>query len=105
MTVKVHIPTPLRPLVGNKDELDIDSQGSVYDLLCRLADENEGLKKHLFNEEGQIRNFVNIYVNEEDIRYQNGKDTAIQAGDVISIVPSIAGGLGSLGVNDGCTFP
>ena len=92
MSVKIHIPTPLRPFVGNKDELELDSEGSVQELLQNLAQENEGLKKHLFNEEGEIRNFVNVYVNEEDIRYREGPRTVVKSGDVISIVPSIAGG-------------
>ena len=92
MTVKIHIPTPLRPLVGNQDEIEVEPQDSIHELLHTLAQKNEGLKKHLFNEQGEIRNFVNIYINEEDIRYQEGSRTAVKAGDVVSIVPSIAGG-------------
>ena len=73
-------------------KLSLRLEGSIYELLHSLAENNEGLKKHLFNEEGEIRNFVNIYINEEDIRYQEGPRTAVKAGDVVSIVPSIAGG-------------
>jgi len=92
MSVKIHIPTPLRPFVGNQEELQLEGAGTVGSLLKDLAEKNSGLKKHLFNDEGKIRNFVNVYLNEEDIRYQNGPDTAVKSGDVISIVPSIAGG-------------
>ena len=93
MSVKVHIPTPLRPLLNNQDELELEIQGSIQEVLETLAKENVALKKHLFNEKGEIRNFVNIYVNEEDIRYKEGPRTSIKSGDVVSIVPSIAGGV------------
>ncbi len=95
MSIKIHIPTPLRPFLDNKDELELDANGSttVGNLLSDLATNNEGLKKHLFSEDGKIRNFVNIYLNEEDIRYQEGDKTPLKEGDVLSIVPSIAGGI------------
>lgn len=92
MSVKIHIPTPLRPFVGNKDEVLMEKEGTVGDLLRNLSEENSGLKKHLFNNEGKLRSYVNVYLNDEDIRYQNGADTSVKSGDVISIVPSIAGG-------------
>lgn len=93
MTVKIHIPTPLRPFVGNSSELDLPLAETIGKLLHNLAARHGGLQQHLFNEAGALRNFVNIYVNDEDIRYLNGLDTALQSGDAISIVPSIAGGL------------
>ena len=92
MAVTIHIPTPLRPLVGNHDEVEFSAEGSIQEVLEGFANENGDLKKHLFDEKGKIRNFVNIYVNEEDIRYQQGSATLVKSGDVISIVPSIAGG-------------
>ncbi len=93
MSVRVHIPTPLRPFVDNQDELELEAKGSVNDVLNALADMNEGLRKHLFTEDGRIRNFVNVYLNEEDIRYKEGDGMNVKPGDVISIVPSIAGGI------------
>ncbi|MCB1326346.1 MAG: MoaD/ThiS family protein [Spirochaetales bacterium] len=92
MAITIHIPTPLRPFVGNRDEVSIDQEGTIGAILKDLASANDGLGKHLFNAEGQLRNFVNVYVNDEDIRYQSGPDTAVKSGDVVSIVPSIAGG-------------
>ena len=92
MAITVHIPTPLRPFVNNQDEIKIEAEGTVQNILDSLAAENENLKKHLFNDEGQIRNFVNVYVNDEDIRFRDGPKTDIKSGDVLSIVPSIAGG-------------
>ncbi len=92
MAVKVHIPTPLRPFVNNNNELELPESETIGRLLQNLATEHPGLKKHLFNETGEIRNFVNIYINDEDIRYQKGAGTALRSGDIISIVPSIAGG-------------
>ena len=94
MAVTVHIPTPLRPFLGDQDTVTLDREGSVGELLRELASPSSELQEHLFGDDGALRNFVNVYVNEEDIRYQDGEDTAIQAGDTISIVPSIAGGAG-----------
>ena len=99
MAIIVHIPTPLRPFVGNQDEVQLEhaqkdkESATIQGLLMQLAAENNGLQKHLFNAEGELRNFVNIYLNDEDIRYQQGAATPVKSGDVISIVPSIAGGL------------
>ena len=92
MAITVHIPTPLRPFVGNQDELSIEKEGSIQEILEQLTHNNADLKKHLFNAEGEVRNFVNVYLNEEDIRYQKGAATPVKNGDVVSIVPSIAGG-------------
>ncbi len=92
MPVTVHIPTPLRSFVGNKEEAEINMEGSVKQVLICLMEEHESLRKHLFSEDGKIRNFVNIYVNDEDIRYQKGDETLVKSGDNISIIPSIAGG-------------
>ncbi len=92
MPVYIHIPTPLRPMTANQSEVQLQQEGTVLELLQELAKQYQGLQKHLFNEEAKIRNFVNIYVNEEDIRYQAGEQTQVKTGDIISIVPSIAGG-------------
>ena len=93
MAITIHIPTPLRPFVNNQDvvKLEIDNT-DISGVLKKIAENSEGISKHLFNAEGSIRNFVNVYLNEEDIRYLNGDKTLVKNGDEISIVPSIAGG-------------
>lgn len=92
MSVKVHIPTPLRPFVDNQDVVELESVSTVKEVVRRLTEINGELSKYLLDEDGRIRNFVNVYLNEEDIRYLDGEDTALKSGDVLSIIPSIAGG-------------
>lgn len=90
-TVRIVIPTPLRQYVGNQDVVEIaasDVRGAIGSLVGRY----DQLRRHLYNDEGRLRNFVNIYVNEEDIRYLQKEATPLKAGDTISIIPSIAGG-------------
>lgn len=91
MSAKIYIPTPLRSYVGNQEALELEGK-TVKEILKNLSEEYEELKKHLFDEQGELRSFVNIYVNDEDIRYLQKEDTPIQDNDTISIVPSIAGG-------------
>lgn len=91
MVVKVMIPTPLRQYTERKDTVEIEAS-SVADALQRLTAQFNGLRKHLFNDEGKLRSFVNIYLNDEDIRYLQKDQTPVNSNDVISIVPSIAGG-------------
>jgi len=91
MAVKVLIPTPLRPYVGGRDTLELEG-GSVGELLEQLADEHAALKPHLFAENGRLRSFVNVYVNDRDIRRLAQQETEVRPGDTVSIVPSIAGG-------------
>lgn len=88
---KIHIPTPLRPFTGKRDVVEVEG-ATVGELLSRLTSEHEGLKKHLYNDEGKLRSYVNVYLNDEDIRYLNKEASAVKEGDTISIVPSIAGG-------------
>ena len=95
MAITIHIPTPLRPFLDGQDTVAVETEGAVGELLRQLAASNGELGKHLFGADGSLRNFVNVYVNEEDIRYQDGEDTAVKNGDTISIVPSIAGGSGA----------
>ena len=88
---KIHIPTPLRQYVGKQSSVDV--QGStVGEAMNSLVAQHPDLKKHLYTEDGKLRAFVNLYVNHEDIRYMQKEATALQDGDNISIVPSIAGG-------------
>ena len=92
MAVKVTIPTPLRVYAGKRDSAEF-SANTVGEALGALTTEFADLRKHLFTEEGKLRSFVNVYVNDEDIRYLQKEATPTKDGDTISIVPSIAGGL------------
>lgn len=87
----VRIPTPLRKLTGGASETQI-SADSVATLINQLEAAYPGIKERLCDEQGQVRRFINIYVNNEDIRFQNGINTTIQENDDVSIVPAIAGG-------------
>jgi MoaD family protein len=91
MAVKVVIPTPLRQFAGKRDSVEIDAT-TVGEALVELTSQFGDLHKHLFNEDGKLRSFVNIYVNDEDIRFLQKDQTPVNESDVISIVPSIAGG-------------
>lgn len=91
MAVKVMIPTPLRPYAGRADSVDVDAK-TVGEALGGLTTKFGELKKHLYTDEGKIRSFVNVYLNDEDIRYLQKERTPLKDGDTISIVPSIAGG-------------
>tara|TARA_Y100000588_G_C13642601_1_gene664416 strand:+ start:332 stop:610 length:279 start_codon:yes stop_codon:yes gene_type:complete len=91
MSVKVNIPTPLRKLTENQAEVAIEA-GTVGELVANLESAYNGIKEKLVDDDGEIRRYVNIYVNDEDIRFLDGADTQLQDGDDISIVPAIAGG-------------
>jgi len=91
MAVKVIIPTPLRPYAGKRDSAEFNA-GTVGEALGHLTAQFADLRKHLFTENGRLRSFVNVYVNDEDIRYLAHEDTPTKDGDTISIIPSIAGG-------------
>ena len=91
MSVKIRIPTPLRKLTDGKGEIE-GSGKTIEELLNNLEEVYPGIKDRLCDESGNIRRFVNIYLNEEDIRFCQGKETSIADGDEVSIVPAIAGG-------------
>jgi molybdopterin converting factor small subunit len=91
MSVKVSIPTPLRPHAGGKAAAEFQAK-TVAEALRHLTTEFADLKKHLFTDQGKLRSFVNVYVNGEDIRYLAQENTPTKDGDTIDIVPSIAGG-------------
>ncbi len=91
MTVKVRIPTPLRKLTGGADEVGVEG-ATIGELIDNLETAHAGLKPRLCDEAGEIRRFVNIYVNDEDVRFLDGRNTALKDGDEVSIVPAIAGG-------------
>jgi len=91
MANTINIPTPLRPFTDKKESVEV-SGGTVGELLADLTKQYDGLRKHLYTEEGKLRNFVNVYLNDEDIRYLQKEQTPVNAGDTLSIVPSVAGG-------------
>src|SRR5881398_2869357 len=88
---KILIPTPLRPYTDKQDAVDA-SGATVGELLADLTRRHSGLKAHLYNDQGKLRSFVNIYVNDEDIRYLQKEQTPVAATDTVSIIPSVAGG-------------
>ena len=91
MGVKVLIPTPLRNLTN--DQHTVNAEGTtIAEVFASLDAQCPGLAERLCDEGGEIRRFVNVYLNQEDIRFQNGKDTPVADGDEVSIVPAIAGG-------------
>ncbi len=89
---KVLIPTPLRPFTDKLDAVEV-SGATVGEALAQLTTKYEGLKKHLYTEEGKLRSFVNVYLNDEDIRYMERENTPLKDGDSLSIIPSVAGGV------------
>jgi molybdopterin synthase sulfur carrier subunit len=89
--IKVRIPTPLRPLTKGQGEVETKAE-SVVQMIEALNSTHPGIKDRLCDETGELRRFVNIYVNEEDIRFLKGKDTSLKDGDEVSIIPAIAGG-------------
>jgi adenylyltransferase/sulfurtransferase len=90
-TAKIHIPTPLRQYAGKQSTVEVKS-GTVADSLSDLLNQHPELRRHLYTEEGKLRAFVNVYLNDEDVRYLQKEATPVNDGDTISIVPSIAGG-------------
>lgn len=89
--VQVQIPSPLRQYTQKQASVSVSAK-TVGDALSGLVAQNPELKKHLYSEDGKLRAFVNVYVNDEDMRYLEKEATALKEGDTISIVPSIAGG-------------
>src|SRR5438477_1112836 len=91
MPVTITIPTPLRQFAGGQSEIQVNAS-TAGEALDKLTSTHSELRRHLFNDQNALRNFVNVYVNDEDIRHTNGADTPVKEGDTILIVPSIAGG-------------
>lgn len=91
MTVKVLIPTPLQKFTNNQATIECEG-GSIAELMDTLDQTCPGIKKRLCDDSGELRRFVNFYVNSEDIRFLDGKTTALKDGDEVSIVPAVAGG-------------
>jgi molybdopterin synthase sulfur carrier subunit len=91
MPIPVSIPTPLRPLTDNLDTVEVDG-ASITDLIAALDQKHPGIGERLLDAQGNVRRFVNVYVNGEDIRFLQDKETPVKPGDEVSIVPAIAGG-------------
>ncbi len=90
--MQIHIPTPLRAYTGGQATVSVEAP-TITAALAELTGAHPELKRHLFSEEGKLRAFVNLYLNDEDVRYLPNKEaTATQPGDALSIIPSIAGG-------------
>jgi molybdopterin converting factor small subunit len=89
---KIHIPTPLRQYAGKEPIIEVKAT-TVAEALSDLVAKHPDLRRHLYTEDGKLRSFVNVYLNDEDVRYLQKEATAVKDNDNISIVPSIAGGL------------
>lgn len=88
---KILIPTPLRQYTNKKDSVELDGS-TVGEVLNALTSQHPDLKRQLYNDEGKLRSFVNVYLNDEDIRYLGKDSTPVKNNDTVTIVPSIAGG-------------
>jgi len=91
MATKVRIPTPLRKLTNNEELVEVNA-ATIGDAIVELQTRYPGIKERLLDETGAVRRFVNVYVNEEDIRFLQNQQTKLKDGDEVSIIPAIAGG-------------
>jgi len=91
MPTKVLIPTPLRKLTNNEESVEVNAK-SIGEAITELQARFPGIQERLVDEKGEVRRFVNVYVNEEDIRFLKNRETPLKAGDQVSIIPAIAGG-------------
>jgi len=91
MPKKIRIPTPLRKLTNNEEMVEVNA-ATISEAIAELQTRFPGIKERLVDESGAVRRFVNVYVNEEDIRFLQNQQTALKDGDEISIIPAIAGG-------------
>lgn len=94
MATRILIPTPLRTFTDKQDVVEADGQ-TVGELLANMTAQYTGLRQHLYAADGTLRSFVNIYVNDDDIRYLDKEKTPVTADDTVSIIPSVAGGRAS----------
>ncbi|PYY14725.1 MAG: molybdopterin synthase sulfur carrier subunit [Acidobacteria bacterium] len=100
--MKIFIPTPLRQYAGKQDAVEVHAS-TVSDALTKLTSTHPDLKRHLYTDDGKLRAFVNLYLNDEDVRYLSEKEnTRVKDGDHLSIIPSIAGGIDLLLFDGAC---
>lgn len=91
MAITVRVPTPLRRITNGQGEVQVQAS-TIREAIEKLEESYPGFKERLVDEQGEVRRFVNLYLNDEDIRFLKGIDTEVKDGDVLSIVPAIAGG-------------
>lgn len=91
MSAKVRIPTTLRPLSGGKSSVEVEA-GTLRQVLARLNDAHPGFNDRLFDDQGNLRKFVNLFVSDDDVRFLKGLETPVAAGETVSIIPAVAGG-------------
>jgi sulfur-carrier protein len=91
VTVNVRIPTTMRPIAGGAASVQVDG-GTLADVLANLDKAHPGFHERLFDESGQLRKFVNVFVADDDVRYLEGVDTKVPDGETVSIIPAVAGG-------------
>lgn len=91
MSIKVQIPTPLQKVTQGNSEIEIEA-GTIKELINNLENNYPGIKERICDDKGEIRKFINLYVNEEDIRFLKQEKTKLHNGDEVSIIPAIAGG-------------
>ena len=94
MSVRVKLPTILRKYAGGEAQVSADG-GTLRDVLTNLEDTYPGITKNVLTEDGGLHRFINVYVNDEDVRYLGSLETAVSDGDVVSLLPAVAGGRGS----------
>lgn len=92
MSIITRIPTPLRKLTGGQESVAVDGCRNLAEAIDALESACPGLKERLCDESGELRRFVNVYVNNEDVRFLSGLETPLKPGDEVSIVPAVAGG-------------
>lgn len=98
MKISVRIPVPLQKYTGNKAEIEVAGE-TIGELIEHLGIQYPGIKERLVDDQGSIHRFVNFYVNEEDIRFLEGKETLLKDGDKVTVIPAIAGGCSRRGVD------
>ena len=91
MSAIVRIPTPLRKVTNGEDKASVDA-GSMVEVVKSLEVQFPGLKARICDDDGELRSFVNVYINGEDVRFLNGMNSSVSSGDEVSIVPAVAGG-------------
>ena len=92
MSIIIRIPTPLRKLTGGQESVTVDGCRNLAEAIDGMESAHPGLKERLCDESGELRRFVNVYVNNEDVRFLSGLQTPLKPGDEVSIVPAVAGG-------------
>ncbi len=92
MGISVLIPTPLRGFTGDRGEVEVNGVSTVGEAMRGLVGEHSALAPHLYGEDGELRSFVNLFLNDEDVRYLDKGQTPVKDGDTLTIIPSIAGG-------------